>query len=1110
MARSLCAVAIAAFLSQQIEAADWPAIHGDMDHTGVGPAPLQVPLAPAWILQADQPPSPAFTANLADKKKGDFDAISQDYVFHPVIEGRRLAFGSTTEEAVYCLDTATGATSWKVYLDGAIRMAPVWHTGKLLVGTDGGSVYCLDGASGRELWRYRTGPKRHACVGNQRIVSSWPVRGGVIVNQGIAYFAAGVYPPLGCYLYAVNADTGALVWERPIQISPNGCLRVVDGDKLWVASGGVAPAQYRLADGEPAIPDPDRRGGRGGWWLGNVCGIPATGPSDDDMILFRLSPDKPPGKWRNSSANQTNTLPPGIYSGVHGLCALGADTFFLLRPDNTVLAVPQAAFREACAKRVEEIKSMQSWDYGWVMAADLREDGPFAEALQKSAAWTAKLPDEKGAFFKWGIVAGAHLFLGGNNRVLALDASTGAVAWSEKVEGDARGLAAADSALFVSTDRGRIYCFRQGATTPGTHSPSFSEPYAENKVCQEAARIAVASADRKRGYCVVMGVGDGELAYRIAKQSEFFVVGLDKDPAKVAAARGKLARAGVYGTRVAVYHQPDDPPAFARRFANLVVSDSAIAEGKVPYAPESVLGLVQPYSGTVVLGSPKGMEVSGKWTHPQFTGWKTVKGESGTAWQTARRGPLPGAGEWTGLYADPSNTVCSGDTLVSTNLQIQWFGPPGMADMVERHSMSMSPLVKNGILYRMGAFMPTQNNATSLTALDAYNGTQLWTTQLPHSGRRNAGHNTHSYACIGDGLFAASGNQCIGFDGVSGKKIRTFEGVREGCDWGYVGGWQHYLIGTSQGADVDLEKNKVRDWDKKGFTSRPASSRDLFAHDLRSGQRLWTYTGGAILNVSITGDLGHDTIYFVESRNAAALNDRTGQIEFSALLAREGDGGARIVALDLKTGQERWSQPITRNVDARQAWIMYLTYADGVLLASRTYFKQEVGGKDLYGYDFEALDTRAAGQSLWQKWLPAPEGPATWKNPLHSHPFYARNQFYFMARYYGAVYSFDPRTGKETVDTSFGRGWEQEEAKSCTTPAASASAFYFRRNSHFLYDLETKKIQDLTRVSRPACWMSMIPAGGLITMLEQSTGCQCGFAMRLSVAFASETDAAGL
>ena len=113
------------------------------------------------------------------------------------------------------------------------------------------------------------------------------------------------------------------------------------------------------------------------------------------------------------------------------------------------------------------------------------------------------------------------------------------------------------------------------------------------------------------------------------------------------------------------------------------------------------------------------------------------------------------------------------------------------------------------------------------------------------------------------------------------------------------GGWDHYLIGTSQGADVDRFRQRPRLWAKGstgGFASRPASSRDLFVHDLRTGERLWTYNGGAILNVSITGDMERETLYFVESRNPEAMNDTTGQIEFSKFLAREGDQGARIVA----------------------------------------------------------------------------------------------------------------------------------------------------------------------------------------------------------------------
>lgn len=1089
-------------------AGDWPAVHGNMDHTGVTHESLELPLVTAWTLQADQPPSPAFPGGATGRFV--YNPAAQDYVFQPVIEGQRLAFGSSTEEAVYCLDTASGATQWKVYLDGAVRVASVWHGGNLYVGTDGGSVYCLDGATGNERWHFHTGPSRYKCIGNERIVSSWPVRGGMIVVNDTVYFAAGVYPTIGTYLYAVNADTGESVWEQQIQLAPNGLLRVVDGDTLWVSSGAADPGEFRLSDGTPIIPDPDRRRGRGGWWLGDVCGFPAWGPADNDIILLRLSTDTRPGTMRNSSVRQENILPRGIHTGIHGLCAIGTDKFYLLGRDNRVMAVPLPAFREVCAKRVEEIKAMSRWTYGWVMAAELPEDEPFAEALKSRAAWSVQVAAEEDPALRWGIVAGSHFFLGGANRVVALDTATGEEVWSQPVEGEARGLAVADDALFVTTDKGHIYCFRHGTTSPVRHKPSFAEPYAANPLYEEAARVAVESADRRRGYCLVLGVGDGELAYRIAKQSEFTVVCLDPDAERVSVAREKLAKAGVYGSRVVVYHEPNDPPRYVRRFANLVVSDSAIASGTVPYAPTSVLRFVQPYTGTVMLGSPKGIDVSGAWTHAQFSEWKTIEGASGTSWQTARRGPLPGAGEWTHLYANPANTVCSHDTLVSADFRLQWFGPPGMPDMVDRHLMAMSPLVKNGRMYRMGGFWPTANNSTSVTAVDAYNGTTLWSDSFPGSGRRRAGHNTHSYTCIGDSLFVTSGSQCHQLDGTTGDKLRTFDGVKPGFDWGHVGGWDDYLIGTSQGADVDREKQGVRLWKGNAFASRPASSRDLFVHDLRTGERLWTYSGGAILNVSITGDVEHDTLYLVESRNSAAMQDTTGQLDFNNFLARDGNKGARIVALDMTTGEERWSQPITRNIDNPRQWIMYLTYADGVLLASRTYFETRADGKLAHGYDFEALDADSQGRSLWQKWLPAPASRGTWKNPLHSHPFYARGRFTFMARYYGTVYSFDPRTGEEFADTSFGTGWEQAEAKSCTTPAASESAFYFRRNSHFLYDLETQTIKDMTRVSRPACWMSMIPAGGLITMLEQSTGCKCGFAIRLSVAFASPTDDAEL
>jgi outer membrane protein assembly factor BamB len=1080
-------------------AGDWPVIHGDMDHTGVTSEQLTMPLSLSWTTEADHAPAPAFAKGMTGHRPTD--AACQDYVYQTVIAGNRLYFGTSTDEAVTCLDTDTGEELWRVFLDGAIRMAPTLGGGRVYVGTDGGSVYCLDGATGNELWRFRAGPTNYLCVGHSRIMSSWPVRGGVLLNDGVAYFTAGMYPTAGSYLYAVNAATGEQIWRQQIQIIGNGSLKIVDGDKLWVSSGRVNPYEFRLSDGEPLMPEPDRRGARGGWWIGDVDGLPTWGPAENENILLRLSTNTVPGKWKNSSATQTNTLPNGIISGLKGYCAFAANNhFYLLGENNSVMAVSLANFRAARDARVQEILAMDKWAYGWVMAGDIDDDAGFTSKLTARAAWKKTVPVSGSGDLVWGIVAGTHLFLGGDNEVVALDSSTGNKVWSYTVDGEARGLAVADGALFVSTDTGKIYCFRNGASSPVTHTPSFSNPYANNPVYADAAATAITAAGRTKGYCVVLGAGEGELAYQIAQQSDFYVVCLDKDTNTVADARAKLAQAGIYGTRVSVHHEPNDVPRYANYIANLIVSDEAISTGALPYDPQGAFRMLQPYSGTVVLGSSAGsMDLSG-WTHPQLSDWTQTNGTSGVIWQIAKRGKLPRAGEWTHAYGNPANTVSSHDRLVTTNLQVQWFGEPGMPDMIDRHKMSVAPLVKNGKMFRSGwFFLNAANDHATLTAIDVYNGTILWQTDLHSSGRKNAGHNTHPYACIGDAIFATSDNLCYQLDATSGELLHTFNGILSGCDWGYVGGLDHYLIGTSQSVGVDQEAYTVRSFVStfSSISSRPASSRDLFVYDLTTNEKLWTYSGGAILNVSITVDQESGTLYFIESRNSTGMNDTTGQIEFTDFLA---GGSARIVSMDLQTGAINWTKPITRNISNKQ-WIMYLTYADGVLLASRSYFTSSTYGAN--GYDFEALDA-SDGTTLWQTWKQSPGGAATWKNPLHSHPFYASGKFYFMARYYGTVYSFDPHTGAETADTAFGTDWEQNGAKSCSTPMASESAFYFRRNSHYLYDLETQKIQDITRVSRPGCWMSTIPAGGLVTMMEQSEGCRCGFPIRLSTVFAPQ------
>ena len=137
------------------------------------------------------------------------------------------------------------------------------------------------------------------------------------------------------------------------------------------------------------------------------------------------------------------------------------------------------------------------------------------------------------------ILAGEKLILGGKDTVVVLDAASGDRLGALEVEGEARGLAVADGSLFVSTDRGNLYCFRTCGDWFAAHESvrQIVDAPASDQEVKAAAETVLRHADTRQGFCLVLGVGDGGLAAEIARQSEFFVVAIDPDAARVAAAR---------------------------------------------------------------------------------------------------------------------------------------------------------------------------------------------------------------------------------------------------------------------------------------------------------------------------------------------------------------------------------------------------------------------------------------------------------------------------------------------------------------------------------------------------------------------------------------------
>ena len=166
------------------------------------------------------------------------------------------------------LDTETGAERWRFITGGPVRFAPVASEGKVYFVSDDGYLYCLND-DGSLRWKFRGLPddrRDRKVLGNGRLVSLWPARGGPVLADGVVYFAAGIWPTEGVFVHAVDAESGKAVWSNTKSdripasnwdhgigcdagLTPQGYLAIV-GDRLVVPCGTQLPAFLDLKTGD--------------------------------------------------------------------------------------------------------------------------------------------------------------------------------------------------------------------------------------------------------------------------------------------------------------------------------------------------------------------------------------------------------------------------------------------------------------------------------------------------------------------------------------------------------------------------------------------------------------------------------------------------------------------------------------------------------------------------------------------------------------------------------------------------------------------------------------------------------------------------------------------
>jgi outer membrane protein assembly factor BamB len=216
---------------------DWPVYRGDNQRTCSTRIDVSKPLASRWTYKPAAACEP--TA--------------------PVTAGGLVFFGDHGG-TVRALDAPTGRLQWEAYTGSAIFFPPAFWNDRLYVGSSDGRVYAFEAVTGRQLWNYRLAPQERWIPVFGRLMSTWPVAGGIVVDQGTVYAAAGIAHFDGTYVIALDAVTGDVKWYNDTSgelsptvkngISLQGPLHIRDRELRFLGGNAYEIAEYDLGTGK--------------------------------------------------------------------------------------------------------------------------------------------------------------------------------------------------------------------------------------------------------------------------------------------------------------------------------------------------------------------------------------------------------------------------------------------------------------------------------------------------------------------------------------------------------------------------------------------------------------------------------------------------------------------------------------------------------------------------------------------------------------------------------------------------------------------------------------------------------------------------------------------
>jgi outer membrane protein assembly factor BamB len=971
-------------------AADWPQYRGDAERSGYTTEKLPAKLPLAWTYRPLYAPVPAWPRD---------DRMLFDRAHDVVISGGVLLFGSSADCRVVALDAATGRTRWSFVTDAPVRFAPAIWKDRAFIVSDDGYMYCLSLADGSLVHRWRGGRTDEMILGNSRMLSRWPARGGPVIRDGIVYFGAGIWQSEGIYLYAIDAESGREIWKN----DEAGRIYMPQPHGGAMAESGVSAQGYLVAtEGELLVPT-----GRA---------VPAAFSRPDGRFrYYHLQANGHVGGTQTVAAGESFynggsafTLSTGLLEGKLGPGSVAALPGGVLHGGKRELR-----FLKVAEKTVPDRK------------------GEPTKTRVHEATWSLPGVDGSAAV----VVAGDTIVAGGGKTVTAVDAPSREVLWTHEVDGIPYGLAVANGRLYVSTDRGTIYCFGGSAAKPVESVQQRQEPQFAERYVQAAEEI-IRKSGVKDGYCLDLDCGDGSLAIALAQRTNLNIYALTQSADAVARLREKLVAAGLYGVRVTVHYHEAGKDRYPKYFADLVVSSRSLDDGPVTIDAQEPL-VLRPSGGIACTGKLGAM-------------------------QTFTRPPLAKTGSWTHQYSDLGNTSCSADELVQGQLRALWFRDVDL-EMPQRHGRGHAPLFFEGRMFVEGM--------RALRAVDAYNGRNLWEFALPdiltayNADHLNGTAVTGSNFCVAaSGVYVHDKRRCYRLDAATGKKLGEFSapagvGGKPG-QWGYIACDGKLLFGTLANPQHQVRYAYVR----ADMSDLWGESKTFFVLNAASGQLLWRYDAEqSIRNNAIA--IGPGRVFLID--RAIASEDQWDPADTSRKLpavTKVDQPPGRVISFEAATGKVVWKS----EQDAFGTMLAYSEQHDALLMAYQsTRFKlpSEVGGR-------LAVFRGTSGERLWDKAAKYVTRPL-----INDRTIYAQGG------------SWDLVSGED-------RPFTFERSYGCGQLAGSRHMLLFRSATLGYLDLSRGSGVENFGGIRPGCWINALPVGGLVLVPDASAGCQCSYQNR--------------